>query len=107
MKTTFVAAFLFLAGATGALAAPASGAASAQASADLSGAVGQSVGNGAAIVGVSVAMPMMAVGGLGEAIATASFDQLKDAGRAGRPLPVTDKTVLRGPAPDQALKARQ
>jgi len=100
MKTTFAAAFLFLAGATGALAAPASGPASAQASADLSGALGQSVANGTALVGLSVGTPLMAVGALGETMVEGAVLTI------GKPLPLADETIYRGPAPDAALRNR-
>lgn len=95
MKTFFLAALLSL-GLAGTASAENFSRASGQASTAASGAVGQMVANGTALVGVSVGVPMMAVGALGEGIVTTSI------GVIGKPLPVSDETIVRGLAPNKA-----
>jgi hypothetical protein len=74
---------------------------------DLGGAVGRSVGNGAAIVGMSAAVPMMSVGKVGEAMAVSAGGQLsKSRYQVGKPLPMGKQVVVPALSPDQAL-ARQ
>lgn len=104
MKKLLVAGFLLVASTTGAFA---SSATSEQFSTDLSGAVGESVGTGAAIVGVSAAVPLMLAGASGEAILEPSFNTLGEWKEDRKPLRVTDETIIRKRAPDQALKSRQ
>lgn len=104
MKKFLVASFLFVASTTGAFA---SGAMSEQFSTDFSGAVGESAGTGAAIVGISAAVPLMSAGASGEAVLESSFNTLGNRKPGGRPLPVTDETIIRGPAPDKAMNAKQ
>ncbi|MEP0709195.1 MAG: hypothetical protein ABJL17_05190 [Parvibaculum sp.] len=104
MKKLLVASFLFVASTTGAFA---SSAMSDEVSTDLSGAVGQSAGTGAAIVGISAAVPLMSAGASGEAVLESSFDTLGNWKPNGKPLPVTDETIIRRPAPDRAMKSKQ
>ena len=104
MKKLLVASFLFVASTTGAFA---SGAMSEQFSTDFSGAVGESVGTGAAIVGISAAVPLMSAGASGEAVLESSFNTLGNHKPGGKPLPVTDETIIRGPAPDKAMNSKQ
>lgn len=74
-----------------------------QGSRDLSGAVGEFVGTGAAFVGVSAAVPMMASGAVGESVLSASVTQIATNGDHKR-LPLAKEVIV--PTPDQALADR-
>ena len=112
MKKLLIATALLLATTMG---AHADGASSAQTSADLSGAVGDSVAKGTAIAAISVGAPV-AVAGLsakqaGEALMFGGATTLYDRAVKRPKLTVTEKTVVTertaaGAAPDAALKAR-
>jgi hypothetical protein len=74
---------------------------------DLGGAIGQSVDNGAAIVGMSAAVPMMSVGKIGETMAVSAGGQLaKSRYQVGKPLPMGKQAVVPALSPDQALARR-
>lgn len=95
----------------GTLPAVADAASSAQASQDFSKAVGESVANGSALASVAVALPVLSAATIGEAVAAPLFQEgseiLAHNANNRQPLPLSDKTIVKGPAPDEALRARQ
>lgn len=107
MRTLIVAAAILLSTTMGA----AANGGSTQASTDLSGAVGDSVAKGSALAAISVAAPVLSVGVpvTGSAMSAAAAGSRTICARTAgcRSLPVTEKTIIRGPAPDDALAARQ
>lgn len=112
MKKTIVAATFFLISSTAfAFAAAGSGPASGQASADFSGAVGDSVAKGTAIVAISVGTPVAVVGlsahQAGAALINGGSQTLCERTMGCRGLPITDETVLGTMAPNEALKSRR
>lgn len=112
MKKLLIATAILLATTMG---ARADGASSAQTSADLSGAVGDSVAKGTAIAAISVGAPVALVGlsakEAGGALMLGGAATLSDRLGKRSKLTVTEKTVVTertaaGAAPDAALKAR-
>ncbi|MGX1197220.1 hypothetical protein [Parvibaculum sp.] len=83
---------------------------SAQGSHALSQAMGDSVAKGAAISAIGVALPVLSVAGTGIAVAgplaIGGSMTLYERTKTRQPLTVTDKTIVTGPSPDRALKAR-
>lgn len=112
MKNTIVAATFFLISSTAfAFASAGSAPASGQASADFSGAVGDSVAKGTAIVAISVGTPVAVVGlsaqQTGAALINGGSQTLCERTKSCRGLPITDETVLGTMAPNEALKSRR
>ncbi|MDO8421934.1 MAG: hypothetical protein Q7S99_07205 [Parvibaculum sp.] len=72
---------------------------------DLSGAIGQPLGNLSGVVGVSVAMPLVASGAGGEALFEVSADQFDfENHKSGKRLPLAKDVFV--PAPGAALAKR-
>jgi len=68
-------------------------------------AVAHSAAASAQVVASVVAVPLIAVGSIGEVSKAAGNDLMKTAQTPiGTPLPISDKTVTVGPAPNEAIK---
>lgn len=68
-------------------------------------AVGYSVAGTAQLASGAVAVPLIAIGSVGELSKAAGEDLMKTANAPiGTPLPVSDVTVSAGPAPDKAIQ---
>ena len=103
MRMLFIAAAFLLSSVVG---AAADSRASGQNSADLSTAVGDSVAKGTALVGLSVAVPLISLAGVGGSIGIVAMKTLSERTKHDRRLPIADETIVRGPAPNEALKTR-
>ena len=68
-------------------------------------AVGYSVAGSAQLASGAIAVPLIAIGSVGELSKAAGTDLMRTANTPiGTPLPVSDETVSAGPAPDKALR---